>query len=93
MKIQFAKKLLLKKVLKEIYNLPAENKLNVFDKIMPQVTSLSEVERSVLIVMSDEDKIAYLNYQLQAALSLRPELIRGYQYLARSILYQYIDKE
>lgn len=90
---QFGKKLLVKKVLKEIYALSDQEKLNVFDRIMPQVTSLTKEERSALSLMSDEDKVAYLNYQIKAALAVRPELIKGYQYDARCILHQYIDKE
>lgn len=93
MKFQFGKKLILRKVLKEIYQLSDEQKLNVFEKYIPQVTSFTDEERSALSLMSTVDKVAYLDYQLKAALSVRPELIKGYQYSARSILHQYIDKE
>lgn len=87
------KKLFYKKVLKEIYALSDQEKLNVFDRIIPQVTLFTNEERSALSLMSDEDKVAYLNFQLKAALALRSELIKGYQYDARCILHQYIDKE
>lgn len=87
------KKLFVKKVLKEIYALSDQEKLNVFDRIIPQVTLFTNEERSALSLMSDEDKVAYLNFQLKAALALRPELIKGYQYDARCILHRYIEKE